>query len=297
MNSPGFDWNLARSFLAVLDHGSLSAAARATGVSQPTLTRHLSEFEAALGVTLFRRGREGAVPTPAALGIAAAARAMADSAGALGLAAAGRAADVSGTVRITASRVVATCLLPAILRDMLAAMPGIEVELVASDAVENLLRRDADIAVRMTEPVQLDLIARRLRDIPLGAYGARIYLERAGTPASAAELAGHVVIGFDRNDLVIAGLAAAGLTVDRHFFRFRSDDQVAVLEALAAGVGIGFAPRYFAARVPQLVRILPEVAIPPLPMWLVTHRELRTSARIRAVLDFLAQELSALDLG
>ena len=293
----GFDWNLIRGFLGVLDHGSLSAAARELNVSQPTLTRHISELESVLGVTLFERGREGALPTQAAIGIAASARAMADSAAALGLAAAGKASEVSGTVRITASQVVATYLVPAIVADMLVAMPGLEVELVSSNALDNLLRRDADIALRMTEPSQLDLIARRIGDIPMAVYATRAYLERAGVPDGPADLANHTVIGYDRNDLIIRGLGRAGVDVDRHFFRFRCDDQVATWEAVRAGIGIGFGPRYLGRRDPGLVEIPTEFAIEPLPIWLVTHRELRTSARIRAVFDFLAERLGATDFG
>lgn len=293
----GFDWNLIRSFLGVLDHGSLSAAARELGISQPTLTRHVSELESVLGVTLFERGREGAIPTQAAIGIAASARAMADDAAAVSLAAAGRASEVSGTVRITASEVVATYLMPAIIAHMLAEMPSLEVELVPSNALENLLRRDADIALRMIEPAQLDLIARKICDIPMAVYAARGYLDRAGTPTGAEDLARHVVVGFDRSDLIIRGMARAGLEIDRHFFRFRCDNQIAAMEAIRAGVGVGFMPRYLAGIDPGLVEILTDFKLEPLPLWLVTHRELRTSARIRAVFDLLGDSLRAVDFG
>ncbi len=288
-----FDWNLIKSFLGVLDAGSLSAAARHLGASQPTLGRHVSELEEALGVTLFERSRDGLRPTQAALAIAEHARAVADSTGAVALAAAGRAKDVAGTVRITASDVVATFLMPAIIADLLAEMPGLEVELVPTNDIENLLRRDADIAVRMTRPEQLDLVARKLGDIPVAVYAHRDYLARAGSvPSSPAELDGHTVIGYDRSDLVIRGFREGGMEVDRHFFRFRCDDQVACWHALLAGVGIGFAPCYLARDHPELVELSSQFEIEPIPMWLVTHRELRTSARIRAVYDFLVARLA-----
>lgn len=291
-----FDWNLLKSFLGVLDAGSLSAAARKLHVSQPTLGRHVGELEEALGVTLFERGRDGLKPTQAAIAIAEHARAVAASTGAVALAAAGRAKDVTGTVRITASDVVATYVMPQIIADLLAEMPGLEVELVPSNDIENLLRRDADIAVRMTRPAQLDLVARKMGEIEISTYAHRDYLLRAGSvPEGPADLAGHVVIGYDRSDLVIRGFREGGVEVDRHFFRFRCDDQVACWAALLAGVGIGFAPRYLARRHNELVELAREFEIASLPMWLVTHRELRTSARIRAVYDFLAARLSEYD--
>jgi DNA-binding transcriptional LysR family regulator len=287
-----WDWNLIPSFLAVLEAGSLSAAARASGISQPTLSRHLADLEAALGVTLFERGREGARPTPDALAIAAAARSMADMAGRIDLSAAGSSEAVAGVVRITASEIVATYMLPAIIGEILRDLPGIEIELVASNEVENLLRRDADIAVRMAEPQQLDLISRRICSLEMGAYGHRDYLQRAGTPTALQEIAGHVVIGYDRSDLVLRGFRAIGHEVGRDFFRLRTDDQVAAFEALKAGVGLGFAPVWLASRFPELQRFGEQFAIPSLSLHLVTHRELRTSARIRAVYDRLADGIA-----
>lgn len=291
-----FDWNLLKSFIGVLDHGSLSAASRALGISQPTLGRHVDQLETALGVTLFTRGRDGLTPTAAALAVADPARRVAEAAAAAAFAAAGRASDVSGTIRITASQIVATYLLPPVIAGLLEKMPGLEVELVSSNAIENLLHRDADIAIRMVRPAQLDLVARKIADIGVGAYAHRDYLARVGnTPASVEDLARHVVIGYDRSDLVIRGFRNAGIQVDRHFFRFRCDDQVAAWEALANGVGIGFATNYLARRAPELVSLLSEFRPDPLPMWLVTHRELQTSARIRAVFDYLGDSLSAID--
>lgn len=284
---PGWDWNLLPSFLAVLDAGSFSAAARGNALSQPTLTRHVAELEAALGVMLFQRGRSGAVPTEAALAIAAEARAMTDGAGRIGLAAAGRAASVAGTVRITASQIMATYFLPAVIGEILRNFPGLAIELVSSNEVDNLLRRDADIAVRMVEPTQLDLVSRHVGDLEMGAYAHRDYVARAGVPATLDEMDGHVVVGYDRSENVIRGLKALGKDVGREYFRYRCDDQAAAFEALRAGVGLGFAPVWLASRFPDLRRFGEEFAIRPLSVWLVMHRELRTSARIRAVHDML----------
>lgn len=291
-----FDWNLVRSFLAVLENGSLAAASREAGISQPTLGRHMDELEAALGATLFSRGRGGMLPTSTALEIAESAREMRDAGASLSLHAAGRSQEIGGTVRITASHIVATYLLPPILARIMHDLPDIEIELAPSNAVENLLRRDADIAIRMVRPVQNDLITRHVNTFEMGIYADRNYLDTHGAPHSFEELSSHTIIGYDRSDLVIRGFAALGYKVDRGFFRFRCDDQVAAFEALVAGIGIGFAPRAIAARHRDLVRLLPQFTIEGLPMWLTSHRELRTSRRIRRVFDALAEALSALDL-
>ena len=173
-----FDWNLVRSFLAALEAGSLAKAARQTGISQPTLGRHVNELEKSLGVTLFERGRMGLVPTSAALEVAEAARDMQAASAAITMAATGSAETVSGTVRITSSEIVATYILPEILARMLQDLPEIEVELVPSNTVENLLQRDADIAVRMARPIQNDLITRHVNTMAMGIYAHRAYLDR-----------------------------------------------------------------------------------------------------------------------
>jgi DNA-binding transcriptional LysR family regulator len=296
LRMPDFDWNLAKSFLAVLDAGSLSGAARVLGVSQPTLGRHVDELEASLGVTLFERGRDGLKPTDAALLIADEARRLADASNRLALAAAGKATEIAGTVRITASQIIAAYLLPPIIGRLISANPGLEVELVSTNEVENLLRRDADIALRMVEPTQLDLVSRRIADMPLGIFARSDYLDRYGRPQAPADLWKHVVIGYDRSDQAIRGFAAIGHHVDPHFFRFRTDDQVAAWEAVRAGLGIGFGPLWLGARDRALERLAPEIPLPVLRMWLVTHREIRTSARIRAVWDHLASEIGAAGL-
>lgn len=293
----GIDWNLLKALGAVIDAGSLSAAAKATGVSQPTLGRHIDRLETALGATLFVRGRAGMTPTPAALRIAEAAQAMRAAEAAVSMQAAGHASELKGVVRISASEIFATFFLPAILGDLLAQMPAIEIELAASNDQADLMARDADIAVRMVRPMQNDLIARKVNDMATGAFAHAGYLERFAEPADIAGLAGHAIVGFDRSDLVIRGFAAAGLKVGRDFFRFRCDDQAACWRAVCDGVGIGFGPLALARREPALRRILQAYALPSLPVWLVSHRELRTSARIRAVSDFLGERLAQLELG
>ena len=283
----GFDWTLVRSFLAALEHGSLLAGARALGLSQPTLGRHIAELEAQLGVVLFERTGRGLLPTEAALGMADSARAM--EAGALQLArrVSGAQSALQGTVRISASQTVACVLLPPVLARMRQALPEVQVELVSSDAVANLLRREADIALRMVAPRQASLIARRIGMVAVGAYAHRDYLRRRGTPRTPADLLHHDLVGEDRADSLIKGFAAAGTPVRREQFVLRTDDRIAYWGAVRAGMGIGFLSDILAKADPDLVPVLPGLRIPPLPLWLVVHREIRTNQRVRAVFEYL----------
>lgn len=286
-----FDWQLVRSFLAVLEAGSFTGAARSTGAHQPTLTRHVAELEAQLGTPLFERTGRGVVPTGAAMAIVGAARQMQAGATALSATISGRREHLGGTVRITTSQVAAAYLLPPLLAELQAAEPSIQLELVASNRVDNLLRRDADIAVRMARPSQGSLLARRIAEIPVGAYAHRRYLEAAGVPRTPAELLSHRLIGHDTDDIIVRGFASLGMTVPRERFAIRTDDHVAYGRLLAAGAGIGFVACYNAATWPGVVRVLPGLRIPPMPCWLAVHREIRGNRSVRHVFDFLAASL------
>lgn len=291
-----YDWNLIKSFLAVMDEGTLSAAAKSLGVSQPTLTRHISELENALGIQLFERNRNGARPTQAALAIFDDARQVNTANQALCLSATGKSEQLHGTIRITASQVVATFLMPQILGKLLDQSPEISVELVATDQVENLNERDADIAIRMVRPQKSELIARKVNEIGLGIYAHAEYLRGRQPVNTPADLDHHLIIGYDRDERIINGMAKAGVPVDRNYFRFRCDDQVACWQALCQAMGIGFAPHYLANTNSELVQIAKNIVIPTLPVWLVTHKQIKTNRRIRMVFDFLAAELAALNL-
>lgn len=284
-----FDWSLVRSFLAALDHGSLLGAARVLGATQPTLGRHIAELESQLGVVLFERTGRGLLPTAAALRLAESARAMEGGAHQLARAASGAEAGAGGTVRITASQPVACFLLPPVLAQMRRELPDIQVELVASNKISNLLRREADIALRMVQPDQASLVARRIGKVGLGAYAHRDYLRLRGTPRTLADLAAHDMLSDDQDGLVLQAFAKLGMPLAREAFAFRSDDLIAYLEGIRAGLGIGFIADYVAQRDSQLVAVLPTLKIPPIPIWLTVHREIRTSRRIREVYDFLAQ--------
>jgi DNA-binding transcriptional LysR family regulator len=288
----GFDWSLVRSFLAALDQGSLLGAARVLRHSQPTIGRHIAELENQLGVVLFERTGRGLVPTATALQLADAARDM--EAGALQLARtlSGAQTQTTGTVRITASVPVAVQLLPPLLATMRQALPDIQIELVSSNQVSNLLRREADIAVRMVRPDQSSLIARKIGEVGLGAYAHRSYLARRGPLRQATDLLQHELIGSDADTTILQGFQAQGYPATRASFALRSDDFMVQWQAVRAGLGIGFAADYMARTEPDVVRVLPGLLkIPPLPMWLAVHREIRTNRRIRAVYDFLMDAL------
>lgn len=293
MTPSTFDWALVRSFLAALEHGSLLAAARAVGISQPTLGRHIAELEQQWGTALFERTGRGLLPTQAALRLADAARVMQGGAEQLMRDLAGQSKDSGGTVRLSASQPVACVLLPPILARMRRALPDVQVELISSNAVSNLLRREADIAVRMVQPDQGSLIAKRIGRVGIGAYAHAGYLARRGVPQEAKDLLQHDLVGADRNTEIIRGFAAYGITLTPQSFGFRTDDLNAYWEAVRAGLGVGFVAHYVALQDPQVQRVLHDLPIEPLSIWLVVHREIRHSKRIRALYDFLGAELSA----
>ncbi len=292
MNADRFSWDLARSFLAALDRGSLLSAARQLKTSQPTVGRHIAELESQLGLVLFERTGRGLKPTAAGLRLADAARAMEASALELARLATGTKISETGTVRISASQPVACYMLPPILRAMQEALPHIQIELVSSNAVSNLLRREADLAVRMVRPEQASLIARRIGSVGIGTYASRDYLRRNGTPNTPQDLLQHPLIGFDQNEDILRGFARMGMPITREAFALRSDDLIVQWEAVRAGLGIGFAADYVATADPEIVAVVPSLKIPPLPIWLVVHREIRTNKHIRAVFDFLAEAIA-----
>ncbi|MEV8898107.1 LysR family transcriptional regulator [Mesorhizobium ciceri] len=291
------DWNLIKSFVTVAESGSLAAAARKLSASQPTLGRHIGELEQALGVTLFRRGRHGYELTEAGSTLFERGKAVSEQASAFSLLALGSVEAIEGTVRIAASEVVAAYVLPEMTMRLGIEEPGIEVEIVASNQVENLLRRDADIAIRMVKPAQNELMARKVCDIELCACAAKSYLDRRGRPLKPADLVDHDLVGFDRGDEIIRGFTRHGIPVTRSSFRFRADNQIVLWEAVRAGNGIGLGQEPLADRDPLIEKVLPDLPLPVLPVWLAMHRDVRTSVRIRRVVDFLHEELKRYSAG
>ncbi|HVV92444.1 MAG TPA: LysR family transcriptional regulator [Hyphomicrobiales bacterium] len=286
------DWSHYRSLLAVLDHGSLSGAARALGLTQPTVGRHIDALQAALGQPLFTRSPQGLRPTETALELRPHAEAMAAAAAALERTASGGRGEARGTVRITASEMVGAEVLPPILADFRERHPAIAVELVLSNRTADLLRRDADIAVRMIEPTQDALVVRHIGTVALHLYAHRRYLAAHGVPADLDDLAArHAIIGFDRNSASAAALRERGLTLMRDLFALRTDSDLAQLAALRAGFGIGVCQAGIARRDEALVPVLASRLSFALGIWLAVHEDLRGVRRIRLAFDALAAGL------
>ena len=289
-------WELYRSFLAVLQEGSLSAAARALGLAQPTLGRHVEALEAALGLALFTRSQLGYAPTEAALALQPAAQALATAAAALRRVASAQGGDgrqVKGTVRISASEIMGVEVLPPILAGLREQHPALVVELSLSNRLEDLLQREADIAVRMQRPQQDVLVARRIGSIALGLHAREDYLARHGTPRTVEELAGHSLVGFDRETAFIRNLRRELGNVKREYFALRSDSDLAQLAAIRAGFGIGFCQVGLARRDPRLKRVLARRLSVRLDTWVAMHQDLRDSPHCRATFDALATGLQA----
>ena len=291
MKPDTLDWTPCRTFLHILEGGSLSAAARHLGFSHVTVRRHLEALEGVLGGPLFTRSPTGLLATDLAHRIAPAARSMAAAAASLTRTATTDQEAIGGTVRIAASEVVGGEVLPPMLMELRRAHPALRFELALSDVPEDILRRDADVAVRMMEPTQASLVARRVGSVPLGLYAEARWIDANGLPADAAALlATRALIGQDRRTEYLAALAACGVGASRHHLGFASDSALAQLAALRAGLGIGVMQVPMACRAPSLVRVLPEIEF-ALEMWLVTHPDLRHAARIRVVMEALASEL------
>lgn len=283
-------WELYRSFLAVMREGSLSGAARMLGMTQPSLGRHIRELEEILGVSLFARSPQGLSPTELAHALLPHAQAMASASAALRRAATTRHDGMSGTVRITASEVIGVEVLPAMLAAFRESHAGVVIELSLSDQVQNLLRRDADIAIRMGRPTQEALVARRVGSIAVGLYAHKRYLKAHGKPKTMADLTSHALIGFDRETPYIRSMLPAGTPYAREHFALRTDNDLAALAMLRAGYGIAGCQCGIAQRDPALVRVLETFQL-NMETWVVMHEDLRRSALVRALYDHLAAAL------
>jgi DNA-binding transcriptional LysR family regulator len=286
-------WELYRAFLSVLTEGSLSGAARALGTTQPTVGRHIAALEASLGVALFTRSQNGLAPTDAALAIQPYAEAMASTAASLERAASGRGDEVSGVVRITASEVVGIEVLPPIITRLRNRYPELRVEMVLTDRVQDLLRREADIAIRMVQPSQEQLIARRVGQIELGLHASENYLLEHGTPRSAKELAGHSLIGYDQTNAFIRTASKSFPGFPSDAFSLTTDSTPAQLALIRSGAGIGFCQVPLGKREPKLTRILPKSFSMQLETWITIHEDLRNSPRCKVTFDALVEGLLA----
>jgi len=285
------DWSLVQSFLAVAETGSLSAAARRLKASQPTVGRHIQALEDQLGTSLFLRQAKGMALSETGIQLVEPARRMAEAAGQMALSAVGAQTDLEGSVRVTASVFNATYHLPPIFAGLRASHPEIDIEVVASDATENLLFREADIAVRMYRPEQLDVITHHLGDLALGIFAAKSYVERRGAPATFDELREHDLVGYDRNEDLILGMRAYGWDATRDSFQCRSDHYSVHWEMVRAGCGIGIVQSSVGDADEHIVQLLPDIPLPGLPVWLTAHPAIRRTPRVSVVWDALAEGL------
>lgn len=287
-----FDWNRARAFLVTAEEGSFSAAARALGLSQPTVGRQVAALEEALGVVLFARTGTALELTEAGLAVAEHARAMGAAATRLSLAASGTSEALEGDVCVTASELIAAFLLPPVVAGLRRDHPGIRLEIVAANDVRDLLRREADIAVRNVAPTEPDLVGRRLGARRARMYATPEYLARIGPVTGPADLSGADFFAFDHSDLMVEGVRPLGLELTRANFPMISGSHLVQWELCKRGLGIGFFMEDVGDPAPEVVRVLPSLPTLPVPIWLVSHRELRTSRRIRVVFDRLAEVLA-----
>ena len=289
-------WDFYRTFLAVLRLGSLSAAARELGLTQPTVGRHIDALEQAVGYQLFTRSQQGLLPTEPALAMQPYAENLANTTAAMQRLASREIGAVKGTVRISASEVIGVEILPAILAALQDEHPGLELELSLSDSLEDLLRRESDIAVRMTSPAQDALVTRHIGEIPLGLFAHRRYLDRHGYPQDPDDLATHRLIGFDRRTAFVRAAAdrirmtsPAFPDIENIRWSYRADNNLAQLAAIRGAVGIGICQVGIARRDADLVRVLPDVFGLPLDTWIAMHENLKSSPRWRVTFDALVK--------
>ncbi|WP_435668985.1 LysR family transcriptional regulator [Maritalea sp.] len=287
-----FDWNRTRAFLVAAEEGSLSAAARALGLAQPTLGRQVEALEAELGLTLFERDGRGIVLTPSGVELLEHARAMGAAAMQFSLSAHGQSQAIEGDVSIAASETIAAVMLPPIVAKLRTQEPGIEVEIVVSNNASDLARREADIAIRHFRPAEPDLYARKIKDMHTQIYATPAYLDKVGNPKSLEELNRASFISLDKTNVVMQGLNANGMSLTEKNFPVMTQSYLVMWELVKQGVGIGVLDATIGDKEPLVQRVLPDFNSIKFPMWLVAHRELKTSRRIRRVFDFLAEELA-----
>ena len=290
-------WDLWRSFLTVLSEGNLSRAARGLRLAQPTLGRHIAELERSLGLSLFTRSPRGLVPTDAAFELRPQAQAMAAAAQALVRAASGSATETRGVVRITAPEIIGAEILPAILTRFREKYPAVTIELALTNVTENLLQREADIAVRLVRPTQSALVARQVGKVRFGCYAHRDYLARHGTPRTTAELRAHTLIGFDKGGTAIRALRDLPDPLSRDDFAFRSDSALAQLAMVRAGYGIGRGADISARLDANLVPLLTGKYCVEVDLWVAMHEDSRGNRRMRLMFDHLAAALGAATKG
>lgn len=286
-----FDWNKARAFLVTAEEGSLSAAARALGMAQPTLGRQVDGLEQELGAVLFERVGRGLTLTPSGMVLLEHVRGMGEAAGRVSLAALGQSQALEGSISISASETYAAVLLPPIVTKLRREEPGIHVEIVVANHASDLLRREADIAIRNFRPTEPDLIAKKIGMADAILYAAPDYVAKLGHPQTPSDLRHAYFVNMDRTGGMLKGLNSLGLGLTEANFPILTESYLVMWELVKQGAGIGILDAQIGDAEPDVVRVLPDLEPLTFPIWLVAHRELTTSRRIRRVYDFLVEEL------
>lgn len=286
-----FDWNKARAFLVTAEEGSLSAAARALGMAQPTLGRQVDGLEQELGIVLFERVGRGLTLTPSGLELLEHVRDMGEAAGRVSMTALGQSQALEGTICISASETYAAVLLPPIIAKLRIMEPGIQVEIVVANHASDLRRREADIAIRNFRPTEPDLIAKKIGDADAVLYATPDYIEKIGNPTKPYDLRHADFVNMDHGGMMIKGLNTLGLGLTEANFPLLTENYLVMWELVRQGAAIGILDAFIGDADPVVRRVLPDLEPLVFPIWLVSHRELTTSRRIRMVYDFLAKEL------
>jgi len=289
-----FDWNRARAFLVAAEEGSLSAAARALGTTQPTLGRQVAALEKELGVVLFDRGVRELTLTPSGLELFEHVRSMGEAANLMSLTATGQSDLTDGIVSITMTDFVAAYLMPAIVEKLRAKAPGITIELIATNDVSDLGRRAADIAVRHFRPAQPSLIARKVCDLGVCLYASDAYYDAYGRPETPSDLKNAIFIGYADTKTFLSDCANLGYDIREENIAVLADNQFVQWELIKRGIGMGIGFQRIGDAEPSVSRVLPEIEPVEFPLWLVTRDELRTNRRIQSVFDVVATELARL---
>lgn len=287
-----FDWNRARAFLVTAEEGSLSAASRALNIAQPTLGRQIKALEVELGVALFERSGRGLEITPSGKELLEHARDMGDAANKLSLVSSSKSESLEGNIAITATEMMAVFILPPLIQKLRKLEPGISIELISSNQASDLMRREADIAIRNFRPTQPDLIAKKIKNLNYNLYATPEYLASIGNPKTAKALNQAEFIGFNRASHLIEILNDKGFTISDRNFSVKSESSSSNWALVKQGLGLGGMQEDIGDADPFVERALPNFSLPQTELWLVAHRELKVNKRIRMVFDFLVSELS-----
>jgi DNA-binding transcriptional LysR family regulator len=287
-----FDWNRVRAFLVTAEEGSLSAASRALNIAQPTLGRQIKALELELGVALFERSGRGLEITPSGKELLEHARNMGDAANKLSLVSSSKSESLEGNITITATEMMAVFILPPLIQKLRKLESGISVELISSNQASDLMRREADIAIRNFRPTQPDLIAKKIKNLNYHLYATPEYLASIGNPKTARALSHAEFIGFSRASHLIEILNEKGFTISDRNFSVKSESSASNWALVKQGLGLGGMQEDIGDADPLVERALPNFSLPQTELWLVAHRELKVNKRIRMVFDFLVSELS-----